>query len=429
MADFDDEKIVGDLMTALDVAVFHARDDGLRVLGQPPRWFRSFFDSAEGIINLVEGMVFLESFLPDAERAWDEGGTTAAKSGVWSEEDRDGNHCHLTATAITLGTRRILLVELLGIEYEERRAELQRAREGKLDSYRELLDQQRETREISDVRDELAVEVAKRTRELSEANALLKEEMKRRRELEERATRLRDELAHADRLDTMGEMAATMAHELNQPLGAVLNYMQGCLRILDGGDPDLVRIREALAKTAAQAERAGKIVGSLRGLAAKGDDERQRCDVGQLLREVVELLEIETRRTGVELRLDLQTRLPSVVVNRVQAQQVLLNLVKNAIESASAEGAQRALVRIETDLVGERLVRVRVRDRGAGFDGDLERLFEPYFTTKRDGMGMGLAICRSIAEAHAGALTASREPDGGLCFDFTLPRDIQEPSP
>lgn len=398
MVDFEDEKLVEALMTALDVAVFHATEAGLRVLGRPPAWYRSFFVSETGFIDFAEGLIFLESFLPDAERTWQGEGGEIAKSGVWSEQDRFGNHCQLTATALNLGSRRILLVELLGIEYEERRAELQRAREGKLDSYREL----------------------------AEANRLLKAEIERRRDLEERAARLRSELAHAERLDTMGEMAATMAHELNQPLGAVINYMQGCLRILDAGDPDLVRIRTALEKTSAQAERAGRIVGNLRGLGAKGEDRRERCDLGRLLQEVVELLEFEVRRTGVELRLDLSDALPSVMVNRVQTQQVLLNLVKNAIESAAADAATQPVVLIETGVLGTRDVNVQVRDFGAGYEGDLEKLFEPYFTTKRDGMGMGLAICRSIAEAHAGALTAMRETDGGLRFDFTLPRDIKD---
>jgi C4-dicarboxylate-specific signal transduction histidine kinase len=426
MTPLDDEKLVGDLMTALDVAVFDVEGRKLRLLGQPPGWFRSFFSQPSEIIDPNDGLIFLESFLVDAERAWEEGPGRVAKSGVWSEEDREGNHCHLTATALRLGVRQILLVELLGIEYEERRAELQRAREGKLDSYRELLDQQRETRSLSDRRDELEIEVRRRTRELSEANELLRLEIERRRELEERANRLRSELAHADRLDTMGEMAATMAHELNQPLGAVINYMKGCLRILDGVDPDLQRVRDALAKTSAQAERAGSIVSSLRGLGAKGDDARTRCDLGQLLREVVELLEFERRRSGVELRLNCALRLPTVVVNRVQTQQVLLNLVKNAIEAASAPGARQALVHVETEALGSRHVRVTVRDGGAGYAGDLEKLFEPYFSTKREGMGMGLAICRSIAEAHAGSLAVSREPNGGLRFEFVLPRDVQE---
>ncbi|MEZ6197824.1 MAG: ATP-binding protein [Planctomycetota bacterium] len=416
------------LLSALGTAVFEETRRGrFRRLGDVPEWYGRFFDAAPTDVRLTEHLVFLSSFLVDARQAWAGSGETV-RSGSWSEPDRDGVECHFEAVALGHEGRHLLLVEFLGEVFDERRDELQRAREGKLDSYRRLQDERRVTERLWDVKDELEREVGRRTRELVEANQLLKREIEQRRVLEERASTLRDQLAHAARLGTMGEMAAMIAHELNQPLGAVLNYMQGCQRILDVEPPDLARVREAVEKSAAQAERAGRIVSNLRSLTSKGRSERVRCGIGPLLREVLELLEFEIRRNGIELRLEIETDLPRIVADPVQVQQVLVNLVKNAVEAASDPAARGREVLVEAAARDEGVIAVIVSDRGPGFDGDLERLFEPYFTTKDGGMGMGLAICRSIAESHAGGVKASRNDSGGLTFEFILPHEIAEES-
>ena len=242
----------------------------------------------------------------------------------------------------------------------------------------------------------------------------------RRRELE----RLQAELLHVSRLSEMGAMATALAHELNQPLTAVANFVDAGRRLLAGGvaapDPErLEAARDAMAEAAEQAVRAGQIVRRLRGFFAQGDAEKRPTDVNALVEEAAALALVGTREQGVEARFDLDPRASPVLADRVQVQQVVVNLVRNAVE-ALRDAPRRGLV-VATAAVAD-AVEVSVADTGPGLPEDVaERLFEPFVSTKRHGMGVGLSLCRSIVEDHGGRLWAEANPGGGAAFRFVLP--------
>jgi len=230
------------------------------------------------------------------------------------------------------------------------------------------------------------------------------------------------ELAHVSRLSTMGEMASTLAHEINQPLSAIANYAQACLQAMNSGRDATDEVREDVTHIAAQAERAGQIVRRTRGFVRKDDSQRRRVDIADLVREAADLAEIETREHGVALRLELDGVPHPVLADAVQIEQVILNLVRNALESMKHQQKDRRRLSIRTSFARDGCVEVAVCDSGAALPADkMGRLFEPYFTTKPEGMGMGLPISRSIVEAHRGRLWASGNPDRGMTFRFTLP--------
>ncbi len=268
--------------------------------------------------------------------------------------------------------------------------------------------------------EDLELRVVERTDELATANRELRQEMVSRRKAEDRARRHLEQLAHVARLSTLGEMAAGLAHELNQPLGAIANYANGCLKRLEAGNADTTTLHGALKQVATQAERAGKIIHRLRSFVASHEPEVAAVDVNQVLREVVALQLPEANNREVRLEFNFGQDLPEVLADSIQLQQVALNLMRNAIEAMQAvEPEQRRLI-ISTDLNHGREVEVTVTDSGPGWDpDDLETMFEPFYTTT-EGMGMGLAISRSIIEAHGGKLWATPGQDGGLSFHFTL---------
>jgi two-component system sensor kinase FixL len=230
------------------------------------------------------------------------------------------------------------------------------------------------------------------------------------------------ELAHVSRLSTMGEMASTLAHEINQPLSAIANYAQACLQAMGSGRADTDEIREDVTHIAAQAERAGQIVRRTRGFVRKDDSQRRRVDIADLVREAADLGEIETRQHEVALRLELDGAPHPVLADAVQIEQVILNLVRNALESMKHRHKDGRKLSIRTSSASDGCVEVAVRDSGTALPADkMSRLFEPFFTTKSAGMGMGLPISRTIVEAHGGRLWASANPDRGMTFRFTLP--------
>lgn len=271
--------------------------------------------------------------------------------------------------------------------------------------------------------EDLEARVVERTAALAAANRELEQEMADRQRAEERARRHLEQLAHVNRLNILGEMAAGIAHELHQPLGAITNYASGCLRRTEAEQLDPVTLRRSLQRIAEQAERAGKIVRRLRALVTTREPEVALADINQLLREVVALEEPEARHRDVEIVFALGASLPPVPVDAIQIQQVVLNLVRNGLEAmqeTSEEAAERGCLAISTRALVQG-VEVAVTDRGPGCAPQvLERIFDPFFTTKEGGMGMGLAICRSIIEAHGGELRVEVNPEGGLCFRFTL---------
>jgi PAS domain S-box-containing protein len=229
------------------------------------------------------------------------------------------------------------------------------------------------------------------------------------------------ELAHVSRVTTMGELAASIAHEVNQPLAGIITNANASLRWLAGELPNLNEAREAIRRIIRDGNRAGDVVSQMRALFKKARTAKERLDINEAIQEVVILTQSEVRRNKVTLRMELAVDLPSVMGDRVQLQQVVVNLILNAIEAMSTvENRERDLV-IRTQRGEGVEVRVAVRDSGIGFDlRSAERIFDAFHTTKPGGMGMGLSISRSIVESHGGRLWAVSNDGPGVTFQFTL---------
>jgi PAS domain S-box-containing protein len=230
------------------------------------------------------------------------------------------------------------------------------------------------------------------------------------------------ELAHANRLTTMGQLTASIAHEVNQPIAATVTNAQAALRWLDARPPDLEETRQALARIVNDGMRAGNVVDRIRALIKKVPARRDRFDINDAIVDVVALARSELSSSGVSLQTQFAQGLPLIQGDRVQLQQVMLNLIVNAIEAMSgvSEGARKLWISTEMDASNGALV--AVRDSGPGLDpASLERLFDAFYTTKASGMGIGLSICRSIIEAHGGRIWAEVNIPQGAAFQFTLP--------
>ena len=230
------------------------------------------------------------------------------------------------------------------------------------------------------------------------------------------------ELAHAIRLTTLGEMTASIAHEVNQPLAAVVSHAEACLRWLERETPDLDEVREAVESIIKDGKRAGEVIRRVRGLAHKTATQKTPLDVNDVVREVVALVEHELLSRRVSLRMELTPALPAVLADRVQLQQVIINLMMNGIEAMQAVTDRPRDLVIRSCQDEEHEVLLSVQDRGTGISAEsADRLFKAFFTTKSSGMGMGLSICRSIIEAHGGRVWAVPNVPHGAAFHFTLP--------
>jgi PAS domain S-box-containing protein len=250
------------------------------------------------------------------------------------------------------------------------------------------------------------------------------------RESERRYRETLMELTHANRLTSMGQLTASIAHEVNQPVAATVLNAEAALRWLAARPPDLEKVREALSRIAEDGMRAGHVILGIRALIKKASPRQAPLDVNEAIREVTALTRGEATKTGIAVQMDLANDLPLIYGDRVQLQQVILNLIINAIEAMSGVAEAPRTLRISTGLDGPGNVRVVVRDSGPGLDpASREHLFTAFYTTKSAGMGMGLAICRSIIQAHDGELWATANEPRGAMFQFTLPVPRDETVP
>jgi signal transduction histidine kinase len=233
---------------------------------------------------------------------------------------------------------------------------------------------------------------------------------------------LQMQLAHTNRVVTMGELSASITHEINQPIATARNYVSVALRLLDRNPPDLPEVRDTLACAAKATDRVGAIVGRMRALMQKALPRLDLVDMNEALQEVIELTRGEALKNGVSVETQLAKGLPIIAGDRVQLQQVVLNLILNALQAMGAvsEGARQLL--ITTRQIEVNNLYVGVQDTGPGLSPEtLPRLFEPFYTTKPNGMGMGLTICRSIVESHGGRLWVSACQPHGALFQFAIP--------
>ena len=241
-----------------------------------------------------------------------------------------------------------------------------------------------------------------------------------------RLQELQSELVHVSRLSAMGEMASALAHELNQPLAAISNYMKGSRRLLAGStDANALKIESAMDRAAEQALRAGQIIRRLRDFVSRGESEKRVESLSKLIEEAGALGLAGAREQSVQLRFNLNPEADLVLADRVQIQQVLVNLFRNALE-AMAQAPRRELI-VTNRRVADDMIEIEVSDTGSGFHDDVKpNLFQTFFTTKETGMGVGLSISRSIIEAHGGRMWAEDNAAGGATFRFTLPAAANE---
>ncbi len=240
---------------------------------------------------------------------------------------------------------------------------------------------------------------------------------------ETEAMQWRERLAHLVRVHTVGEMSAAIVHEITQPLGAIENYALAARRRAQESEPDLAKIVELLDKTVGQAARAGGVVTRLRGLVKRHTLDLAEVDLERSVRTCIEMVKADGERRGIGIELRVAEHLPRIIADEIHVQQVVLNLLRNSIEAIALTPGPRQgeiIVNISRDRPGA--VTVGVADNGPGIEpDDPERVFVPFFSTKSSGLGVGLAICRKLIEAHGGKLWAARNPDGGALFQFTLP--------
>ena len=237
---------------------------------------------------------------------------------------------------------------------------------------------------------------------------------------EARLQELQSELVHISRLTAMGEMASTLAHELNQPLSAISNYLKGSIRLLEGtGDERSITMRDALDKAADQAMRAGQIIRRLRDFVSRGESERRVESVTKLVEEASALSLVGVKDRGIRVQFKFDPAVDLVLADRVQVQQVLLNLIRNAMDAMESSRTRDLVVSVAPADAGH--VKISVADSGSGIAPEIaEQLFQPFITTKRQGMGVGLSISRTIVEAHGGRIWVEPNPGGGTIFNFTL---------
>lgn len=242
------------------------------------------------------------------------------------------------------------------------------------------------------------------------------------RVLDKKARLRGQQLAHVFRLSTMEEMASGMAHEISQPLAAIVNYTQGCVRYLQKENQDPTQIIEVMNKAVAQAERAGEVIHRLKNFFCKGQLFKTPCKINSIIRETVGLIRNDLSNSKTKIDFDLEKNIPLITADKIHFQQVILNLIQNAIEAMKEINPRERRILIQTRFANNSLIEIVVSDTGPGFSKEIAtEVFKPFFTTKAHGRGMGLAICRSIIEAHGGGFTINPKSQQQSWIRFTLP--------
>ncbi|HUA59943.1 MAG TPA: ATP-binding protein [Verrucomicrobiae bacterium] len=276
--------------------------------------------------------------------------------------------------------------------------------------------------EQKQVANELDRRVAQRTAELAAANEVLRREIADRKRAEEELRNAQAELAHVNRVMTIGELAASIAHEVSQPLASIIASGDSCSAWLANDPPNLEKARAAARRVLQAATQASDVVQRIRTLFKKTTASTASVDLNAVIEDTISLLRHEAQRHSISLLTELDSGVPALPADRVQLQQVILNLVMNGIESTAGVDSEPRRLLIQSALANPREIRVSVKDTGPGIDrAHADRLFAPFFTTKPQGIGMGLPICRSIIEAHGGRLWAENNQPRGAVFHFVLP--------
>jgi C4-dicarboxylate-specific signal transduction histidine kinase len=274
--------------------------------------------------------------------------------------------------------------------------------------------------ELRALNESLERRVEMRTGELAAANRRLSEEIREHERADARLQELQSELYHAGRLSAAGQMAAALAHELNQPLAAIANSLGAGRRLVAGDRIDIDLVREVMDEAACQVSRAGQIIRRLRDFVSRGETYRRVESVAGMIEDASALALANSEALGVTVRFHLDPGGSHALADRIQIQLVMTNLLRNALD-AMADTERRELA-ITTALIDEATIEIAVTDSGSGLSNEVAaNLFEPFISTKGNGMGLGLSICRSIVEAHGGSLRYEANSDGGTVFRFTLP--------